>query len=500
MIWGSEVFMATSQMKRGSLFVIVAVLSAALCSCVNPLMSVQPPLASRADEVAAFKPIKPDRWVLPNGMTVLFLQDSELPIVHGRLFVRGGSLWGPEKPVGGIGAMGELMRQGGAAELSSDALDSELEKLAATIGTSFGAEFGAGNFSCLSSDFDRVFDLFSKVILKPRFDADRIALWKGQAIESIRRRVEDPGTVATIAFTQLLYGDTAYGRITKEEDIHRISRTELLSLHRSFVRPDGAVLVITGRIDKAAVEDVVARKLGTWEPRGTDLPAPPPIEVDPKPGIYFIELPFSQATIQAGQLGVPRLTPDYPAIEVFNDVFGASGFGSRLMKRVRTELGLTYGVYGGIAPAVVRGINYFSAQTKAESVGEATVESINVLIGMQQADPTEAELAERKAAIRNSFVFNFESADSVAGRIARLELLNFPFDYDETYLTKIDQVQPTAVTAVARDRWDSTKFVVVVVGNESAYSHLTKMMQESPGPLKGFELIKLGFDQAIKLQ
>ena len=264
MIRGSKVLLSVLQTGRISLCGILTVISVSFCSCLNPLMSVQPPLASRADEVAAFKPIKPERWVLSNGMTVLFLEDRELPVVRGRLFIRGGSLWAPERPVGGIGAMGELMRQGGAAELSSDALDNELEKLAATIGTSFGAEFGAGNFSCLSSDFDRVFDLFSKIILKPRFDSDRIALWKGQAIESIRRRVEDPGTVAMIAFTQLLYGDSPYGRITKEEDIHRMSRADLVALHRSFVRPDGAVLVITGRIDKAVIEDVIARKLGSW--------------------------------------------------------------------------------------------------------------------------------------------------------------------------------------------------------------------------------------------
>ena len=69
---------------------------------------------SRGDEVAQFKPIQPEEWRLENGLRVVYLKDDELPLVKGRLFIRGGSLWGPESPVGAVSAMGDQMRQGGA--------------------------------------------------------------------------------------------------------------------------------------------------------------------------------------------------------------------------------------------------------------------------------------------------------------------------------------------------------------------------------------------------
>lgn len=464
--------------------------------CTPPAAHIEAPPPSLSDEVASFKPVEPEEWSLPNGMTVMFLQDNELPMVKGRLFIRGGSLWGPQSPTGVVGAMGELMRLGGAGQRKADALDLELERLAANVSTNFGAEFGGGGFACLSSDFEHVFSIFSDVILKPRFDGDRVALWKGQAMEGIRRRIEDPSTVTSLSFTQIVYGGTPYGRISTERDVAAINREQLTKLHSSFVRPDGAILAISGRVDREVVRRLVEDRFGGWTARGALLPPAPPIPAEPEPGIYFVTLPFQQATIEAGQLGVPRLTPDYPAIDVFNEVFGSGGFGSRLMKRVRTELGLSYGIYGGIAPGVVRGVNFLFLQTKSGSVGQALSESISVLRQLQKEAPTEAELDEKKAGIRNSFVFNFDSPEDIIARRARLALLRYPPDYDQTYIDKIDAVTPKEVQRVAEDRWQPAKFVIVVVGNESAYSDLQAKVASDPA-LQGVSIKKLRFGDAL---
>ncbi len=452
---------------------------------------------SQSDEVRRFVPAEPVRWSLPNGLQVIFLQDNELPLVRGKLLIRGGSLWATEYPVGTTSAMGDGMRSGGAGELSADELDKELEKLAAGVSSSFSAEYGGVSFSCLASDVDRVFPIFSDVVLRPRFEEDRLALWKGQSLEGIRRRVEDPSTVAGLAFLQLVYGDSAYGRVSRSRDISSISRTDLIDLHRHLVRPDGAYLVVTGQISQAKVAELAQQYLGEWVSRGESLPPAPPVPQEPAPGIYFITLPFAQASVKFGQLGVPRFTPDYPAIDVFNELFGSGGFGSRLMKRVRTELGLSYGVYGGISPGRVRGTNYVFVQTKAASTGSAIDESIAVLEDLQHHVPADEELAEKKSAITNSYVFNFNSKDEVASRVASQELLEYPADYDKTYLAKISSVKPADVTTVAAARWDPTKLVVVVVGNEQALAALEQERSRPGSRLAAFDLRKLSFDETV---
>jgi zinc protease len=478
-------------MKRllASLFLVFTV---SACSTLERTVD-----GSAANKVASFKAVEPIRWELPNGLSVIYLEDKELPVVQGQLIIRGGSLWAEGYPVGTTSAMGEVMRTGGAGELSADALDRELEKLAAGVSSSFSTEFGSVSFSCLSSDLERVFKLFSDVALRPRFEQDKLSLWKGQSLESIRRRVEDPGTVASIAFTQLVYGDSIYGRVSRSRDISSITRAHLERLHGDLMRPDGAILVVTGSVERAAVERLVSEHFIKWAARGKRLPLPPPVNYEPKPGIYFIKLPFAQASVKSGHLGVPRLTSDYPAIDLFNEVFGSGGFGSRLMQKVRTELGLSYGVYGGIAPAVVKGTNYIFLQTKAESTGAALAESVEVLERLRREAPSTLELSEKREAINNSFVFNFSSKSEIAGRMARHELLGYPVDYDASYLSKIAAVTPADVTAVAAQRWDPTKLVTVVVGNEQAYRSVEQAIGASTGRLSSFELRKLGFDEAV---
>jgi len=200
-----------------------------------------------------------------------------------------------------------------------------------------------------------------------------------------------------------------------------------------------------------------------------------------------------------GHLGIPRLTEDYPAIDLFNEVFGSGGFGSLLMKRIRTELGLSYGVYGGIAPAVVKGINYIHLQTKSQSTPDAIIESLKVLRATQESPVGDDDLAERKRSIETSFVFNFDSTEDVIGRAARLMLLSYPEDYDKSYLSKISTVGALDIEAVARKRFDLNKFVIVVVGNEAAYTAVQKMMENPPEVLKGYTLKKLAFDESLEI-
>ncbi len=455
-------------------------------------------LPTPPSEMVEFSPRTPVSWVLSNGLTVLYLGDTELPLVQGSLYIKGGSFWEPDGPVGSVGAMGDQMRQGGAGDLSADALDSTLEKLSAGVGSSFGGEFGRIGFSSLSSDVDQVFSIFADVVLRPRFDEERLSVWKGQALESIHRRADDPGTIASIAIGQLLYGNSVYGSITTQKDVENISKELLVKLHKKWVYPDEAILAVSGAITREKLETLVTQYFGHWEPRKSQLPPLSPAQSFAAPGIYFVEGPFQQSTIIMGQLGVPRLTPDYVQIEGFNELFSGS-FASRLFARIRTELGLAYSVYGGISPGVVRGINSISVQTKSETTERAIVEAFRVLARLQEEEPKAEELKNIRRTIENSFVFKFSSTEKLVERGALLKMLGFPADYDAVHLEKVRNLRPLDLRAVAQERWDLSQFVVVVVGNEKAYNSLKERQTDTPRTFQSLPLIKLRFDQKLQI-
>ncbi len=440
---------------------------------------------------------KPKEWRLENGMQVLFLEDTELPLVYGTLYLPGGTYWQGGNEMGSVASMGQLLREGGTQKLSPDELDSKLDNLAAGISSGFSQEWGKVSFSGLARDTDTLFGMFADVVLKPRFDEKRLNLWKGNNINSIRRRKENPGDVAQIAFQQILYGETPYGRVSSVSDIEKLSRTDVIRQYNRFVKPGRAVLTIGGSISEAKARELILKHFGAWKGQ-PDLPPLPEITTEPSPGIYFITLPVSQASIFMGQLGVPRLTPDYPAIDSFNEIFGSSGFGlARLFVKIRTELGLAYQVYGAIRSGVKRGTNTILIQTKSESADEAVVEAMKVLKGIQESGVNKTELEEVKHSVENSFVFNFATTSNILDRRASIKMLGFPDDFDQTYVSKIRDTSTEQIQEVAQKRWDLSKFVFVVVGNEDAYAELERRLKDNPDLLAGRSLKKIGFDQKI---
>lgn len=448
--------------------------------------------------VTSFQPAEPQYWELPNGLAVYFVEDNELPIAQGTLYYPGGTYYQSSNELGMLSTMGAQMREGGAGDLSPDELDRELEKLAAGVSSSMGSEYGTVSFSGLSSDFEKIFSMFADVVLRPRFDELRLKIAKGKTLEGIKRRVEDPSTVASIALSQLIFPDTPYGYISNSADIVKISRLDLLRMHRRFVKPQGAVLAINGKINSDTLKGIVAKYLGEWE-GSSNLPEPTAVKTIPKAGIYHVELPFTQSTVYMAQLGLPRFTADHYAIGVFNDVFGEAGFGSRLFTRIRSEMGLAYGLYGAVGTDLVRGKNVIAIATKTESVGDAIVESLNVLQEMRQSPVTDLELSNSKRTLENSFVFNFDSSDAIARRAAMKRIQKFPEGYDQKYISSIRAVTASDIMTVAEKHWDLSKFVIVVVGEGAVWSQLEKLNERLPAELRNIPIRKVEFNEKLKL-
>jgi zinc protease len=439
------------------------------CSTNHPIQS--PPNSGL--EPTNFIPVEPISWVAPNGATVFYLPDEELPLVSLSVAFPGGS-YRARSPMAAR-VMGALLRRGGAGEMSRDAIDQELRERSASIETSADGEAVSVSINCLKGDEGRVVALARAMIEHPTFSQEEFSLMKKQMREQVIRRRDDPDTIAGLVFGQLLYGSRSpYSDAATVADINALSKETIISEHRRLLSPSGAIVAISGALSREEVERLVEQLLGGLpQPQEEIAQSPfPAVKGEPRPGVYFIEGPFSQATILIGHLGVPRLSPDLFDILVFNDIFGSGSMSSRLFAEVRTKRGLAYVAAGGISPGVVKGKNYLYAQTKSSSVGEAIDASVGVLTEMQKGAPQLDEVSDRKRAITNSFVFANQSPSSIVSRRATFKLQGYPADYDSHFLNKLATVTPLSVQQVAQKRWDLSDLVVVVVGDKAARESL----------------------------
>lgn len=449
--------------------------SAALLGVVTGCGTVPPsqPPAHEGLEPTTFVPIDPISWKTAEGVTVVYLPDEELPLISFSVTFPGGT-YRTQDPLSAR-VMGALLRRGGAGALTREEIDRELRERSALIESGADGESIAVSANCLKGDELRIAELVRSMFEQPRFSEEEFSLIKKQLHEQVVRRKDDPDTIAGVVLGQLLYGNRSpYIDASTARSVARLSRADVIREYRQLLPSSGAIVSVSGDITRPEVDSLVAKLVGgvKWSESSLGSKPFPPVSDAVRPGAYFVEGAFSQATILIGQLGVSRLPPDWYEILVFNDLFGSGSMSSRLFAEIRTKRGLAYVAAGGISPGVVQGKNYSYVQTKSASVGEAIDASMGVLKGLQDAPPPSDEVDDRKRALINSFVFANKSPADIVGRRAGFLLQNYPLDYDKRFVSNVQKVAPEGIQRVARERWDPNKFVVVVVGDKAARESL----------------------------
>lgn len=414
---------------------------------------------------------KPIIWSLDNGLKIYFIENFELPKVSAKIYLPGGNLYELPNNRGASSALGSLLREGGTNKLKPEELDYFLEERGARIESSYDASMGNVFVSCLKEDLNDVFPVFADVIQRPGFDENRFELWKTKVFNSIKERGDNPDVLASIAFSKIVFPkDDPNSLVATSKTIENLSLEYLKKLYSDFVRPDGSRLVITGALSKKEAEELVNKYFSRWETGEKQLSPLKDLAVSlednyRRPGIYVLKKDFSQARILIGNASFPRHNPDTFNLIVFNEIFGLGGFSSKLFSEIRTKLGLAYTVYGGVFPGVPRGVFKIYAGTRNEQAISAIKNIIKLTDDARKNVPTEKEMQHANEAIKNSFIFKFESKSSLVSEIAYLEHLGYPPLYNDSYLAKIKEVSAQSARDAFKRSVNTADLSIIVVGN-----------------------------------
>ena len=408
---------------------------------------------------------------LANGMKLYYLQDSDLPLVNARMISRTGGFLDPADKVGLAGLTGNVMRTGGTETHPGDELDELVEGIAARVETGIGDESAFATLNCLTENFEQVLGIYADVIRNPAFPQDKIDLAMIETRSVISRRNDDPNGILFREFSRTIYGpDSVYARNMEYEHLANITRDDLVEFHRTWFHPENCILAVWGDIDPQAITAQVEKAFEGWEAGSPQFPAYPEI-AEVTASVSLIEkTDLNQSYIAMGHLGTTRDNPDYFALQVMNEIFGTSGFTSRLMRAVRTAEGLTYGVRGGVSA------NYgFPAEaqiytfTSLENTGYTIDLLKSELARLIEDGVTQAEVDQARQGILNSFVFNFDSTGEVINRLLIYDYYGYPADFLMKYKTSIEQVTVEDVNRVAREYWHPESMVLTVVGDPEKF-------------------------------
>jgi zinc protease len=419
--------------------------------------------------------ILPDysRYELENGLVVYLVEDHELPLVSGSALFHTGDRLEPSDKVGLATITGSVMRSGGTTEHSTDELNQMLEQRAASVESSINTTAGGVSFNALSEDLEEVFGLFAEVIQRPAFPQDWIDLTKDQWRGAITRRNDDPGDITSREFRKLIYGqDSPYARTIEYSTLNNISRQDVVNFHRRYFHPGNMMLGIVGDFDPEQMRSLIAETFGSWQipddavmPEDIDLPA---VTQANQGGVYMVDQPqLTQSYVQFGHLGDTLENPDFPSMDVMNEVM--NGLGGRLMNQVRSRQGLAYVVYAYWSPQFdYPGTFIGGGQTRTETTVPFIQAMLQEIETVRTTPVSEDELRRAKDSVLNGFIFNFQTPGQTISRLMRYEYYGYPADYIFQYRQGVEETTATDVLRCAQTYLQPENLVTLVVGNQAA--------------------------------
>ncbi|MBI5100856.1 MAG: insulinase family protein [Nitrospirae bacterium] len=407
-----------------------------------------------------------EREILPNGMTLLHAEKKAVPVIKIVVAIRAGSIAETADRAGLANLAADLLNEG-TAKRSSKEISEAIEFVGGALTTSGGTDYITATLSVLKKDIDLGFDLLSDIILRPAFREDEITRRKALIKSSIKQQNEDPGTVASKAFSKAVFGAHPYGWPVDgtEESIDRITRQEILDFYNHWYVPNNSVMAVVGDITKGELKALLEKYFRDWKSGDIRPPLLPELLPGNAPTVVKINKDIKQTSIVLGHLGMRRDNPDYYAVSVMNYILGGGGFASRLVDNIRDNRGLAYSVHSSFMAHRHGGVFQAGLQTKNESANTAIREILNEMARIQSDPVSDTELSDAKSYLTGSFPLRMDSNSKIANLLIAIELNDLGLDYVDRYRDIINGITKEEITRVARKYLNARDYVLVVVGD-----------------------------------
>jgi zinc protease len=461
------------------------------CAPAPAPAATAPSLAAHPDQLQypAFTYVPPKaaqyRVKLSNGIVAYLVPDRATPLVTVHVLMRCGPQLDPPGKEGLAAMCANLLTRSGTAKLTAEQVEARVAGLGAQLdsntGGGGGGFFGLGavpigpsegraTVNLLSKDLDAGLDLLTSCLRGPAFQADRVKLYKEQALQNMKRRNDESGDIEEREWSALERGEEHWSnRWSTKASLDGITVDDLRAFQKRYVGPHNFLLAVAGDFDRAAMVKKLEAAFAKWPTPG-EKPGPPPAPTEPaKSGWFMVEKDVNQGRVSIGLPSLDRYDPDWAAARVMNDILGGGGFTSRLVNRIRSDEGLAYSVNSRI-----EGGTYYAEpwrlvfQSKVRSVAYATEIAMTEIRKMRDSLVTASELEASRNKFVESLPVQFETANAIAGALA-VEELTGRYEKDPAYFAdyakRLNAVTAADVQRVAKRLLEPSKMAVLMVGN-----------------------------------
>ena len=432
----------------------------------------QAPPAVRPPALPSFPTF--EERTLSNGASVLILPNSMLPWVDVSLILPGGRAADLEEMSGTAELVARLITKGTARHSVSElaeALDRSAVNLAAVVGT----DWMTVSIGSLTTQLDSALSVLADVVLRPSFPQTEVQQARRRRVVALQTAWMEPRAMASRAFRRAVYGTHPYGAYESPERVRDLTTEDLREYQRRVFRPDGAVFLVSGRVDPDDITNRLEAHFSEWDRadarpsrganRDTAGIAGPG---GARPQSVIVHAPGStRAVIRMGHTLVAGDSPDWPGLLLLGQILGG-GPEARLGDLARSR------GWAGAAVATMNrrrgpGLLEIGLDVRVEVADTAVAEIVTLLEQLRSEAPGIEETEALQEFISAALPLQLSTARQVVGQIGRTRLLADVSGESSGLLTEyaaaLRALTPEGLRRVAREHLRPGEVSVVVVGD-----------------------------------
>jgi zinc protease len=413
---------------------------------------------------------------LANGLTLILMEQHEVPFVTFDLLVRAGSVADPTGKEGVASITGDMLRKGTKTRTATQISD-QIDFVGGSLFVFTNHDYSSARAQFLKKDLNFGLEILTDVLINPTFPQEEFAKLQKQSIDSISEIKDNPGGAIPLYYNAYLFGNHPYGRPINgdERSLAAIKREDLVNFYNALYAPDNMTLAVVGDFATDEMERLLRERFGGWNKKAAQQPSKL-AEAQPFQGkkLLFVNKPdATQTYFIIGNTGVSATNPDRVGIEIINTLFGVR-FTSMLNLELRIKSGLTYGARSAFSQRMVAGPFSISTFTRNATTEQAIDMALGILKRLHEQGITEEQLKATKAYIKGQYAPDIEPPEALAALLNRLEFYGLDEREINEYFARIDAFTLADAKRVIQNYFPAENLVFVLLGKGEEVGNLVK--------------------------
>ncbi len=426
------------------------------------------------------------RFTLPNGLRVILQETHAAPVVAWTLWVRVGS--GDETDAeSGIAHVHEHMLFKGTARRGVGEIAMAVEGSGGQINAYTSFDQTVYYCTIASRYLDVGLDVLADAAQNSSFDPVELAREEEVVLEEIKRGEDSPGTKISRILFETAYRVHPYRRpiIGTKAHVRSFTREMITDFYRRWYVPNNMVLVAVGDFKSEDVRRKIENAFGAFPSK--PVPSPHRPDEPPQAAMRSSVVPdaIQQAYLQMAFPACDLLHPDAPALEVLALILG-QGESSRLYRRVKAAQQKVHDVRTHAYTLRDPGLFLVGALVDPGREIEAQTAILQETFRLREERVSPAELAKAKLNIEAEAIYDKETVQGLAHKLAFYEALAGDVAFEGEFLARVNAVTREDVREVARRILTPERLSVAMLVPEAAAQALTpeavRAASEKPRP------------------